>query len=407
MEHWGIFTDNKSKKADFVSNLQKNRLPEFLNLKGSKGYLFSPLALKKFIEEEEQHGTKIISSKEQALKTMSSGEQKKALWSNILKESPDYIILDNPFDNLDAHFQDELKKLLTNQSNKILFIQLASRKSDILPFIKKFAILKENKLKILDKKDLKFKENIPRLEGIIPPPIDKTEVDEPTLIAFKNVTVSYGRKHVLQGIDWQVKKGEFWQLIGSNGSGKTTIISMITGDSAKAFGQEIYLFGNKKGSGESVWEIKQKIGYFSPSMTDKFAGRHSIENMLISGLLDSIGLYVKPTEIHKRIIKRWLELLNLWESRNSLFKDVSLGEQRLVMTVRAMVKHPPLLILDEPTSGMDDNSAKTLVNLVNKFAHETNTSIIFVSHRKEAGLNPEKTLELTKTEKGSVGKIVY
>ncbi|RRQ49203.1 ATP-binding cassette domain-containing protein [Maribacter algicola] len=402
MNHWGIFTDNQTNKKELIQKLQNNKFLDIINLKDKTGKLFSQLALRKFMEEEEKHGTKYISNAGQDLKTMSSGEQKKALLFHILDQKPDYILLDNPFDNLDIGFQSSLRDLLIEKSRETILVQLASRKSDMLPHIHNFAKVIDGQLIVVKETSQHENEEMNVFSGNIPPPIDPIQFDGNILISFQKVSVSYGEKHVLKDIDWEVKPGEFWQLIGNNGTGKTTILSMITGDNPKAFGQEIYLFGKKKGSGESVWDIKEKIGYFSPAMTDSFSGRHSVENMLISGLLDSIGLYIKPTEIQKRIIKDWLLLICLWDRRNVQFNDLSLGEQRLVMTVRAMVKHPPLLILDEPTSGMDDISANMLVALVNKIAEETQTTILFVSHRKEPGLNPKKILELKQTEEGSI-----
>ncbi|PIB30529.1 ATP-binding cassette domain-containing protein [Maribacter sp. 4G9] len=403
MNHLGIFTDNQTNKKELIRKLQNNEFSDIINLKDTSGKLFSQLAVRRFMQEEEKHGTKYLPTKGQALKTMSSGEQKKALLFHILEQKPDYILLDNPFDNLDISFQNDLKTLLQEKAVGTLLIQLASRKSDMLPNIHNFAKAIDGQLRVL-KEDVQYVDEEPTMfSGSIPPAIEAIPFKGETLITFEKVSVSYGEKHVLKDIDWEVKTGEFWQLIGNNRTGKTTILSMITGDNPKAFGQEIYLFGKKKGSGESVWDIKEKIGYFSPAMTDSFSGRHSVENMLISGLLDSIGLYIKPTERQKRICKEWLLLLGLWERRNVQFNDLSLGDQRLVMTVRAMVKHPPLLILDEPTSGMDDASASMLVDLVNKIAEETKTTILFVSHRKEPGLNPKKILELKHTDKGSIG----
>lgn len=405
MEHFGIFTDNQTNKKELIRKLQNNEFSDIVNLNELSGKLFSQLAVRRFMEEEEKHGTKYISTKGQALKTMSSGEQKKALLFHILDQKPDYILLDNPFDNLDISFQNDLKTLLIEKASETLLIQLASRKSDMLPVIHNFAKVIDGQLRALTE-DIQGEDKERTIfSGSIPPAIEPIPFNGETLITFEKVSVSYGEKHILKDIEWEVKTGEFWQLIGNNGTGKTTILSMITGDNPKAFGQEIYLFGNKKGSGESVWDIKEKIGYFSPAMTDSFSGRHSLENMIISGLLDSIGLYIKPTETQKRICMEWLSLLGLWERRNVQFNDLSLGDQRLVMTVRAMVKHPPLLILDEPTSGMDDASASMLVHLVNKIAQETQTTILFVSHRKEPGLNPQKILELKHTDKGSIGNI--
>jgi molybdate transport system ATP-binding protein len=181
---------------------------------------------------------------------------------------------------------------------------------------------------------------------------------------------------------------------------------MLTGENPKGYGQELFLFGKKKGSGESIWDIKKKIGYFTPSMTDKFTGYHSIENMLISGLNDSIGLYVQPTEAQLRLAKEWLIVIGMWKVKDARFHDLSMGQKRLVMTVRAMIKHPLLLILDEPTAGLDDASAQLLVTLVNKIAKESSTAIIFVSHRKEPGLDPDQVYELQMHKEGSLGVII-
>jgi molybdate transport system ATP-binding protein len=127
--------------------------------------------------------------------------------------------------------------------------------------------------------------------------------------------------------------------------------------------------------------------------------------MLISGLNDCIGLYLKPTEAQLRLAKEWLLLIDMWNIRAKRFHDLSMGQKRLVMTVRAMIKHPLLLILDEPTAGLDDASARLLVALVNKIARESEVTTIFVSHRKEPGLEPDKIYQLQMTENGSVGYI--
>ena len=227
-----------------------------------------------------------------------------------------------------------------------------------------------------------------------------------TLITLKNVNVSYNDRPILKNITWEIGRGEFWELSGNNGSGKTTILSMITGENPKGYGQELYLFGYKKGSGESVWDIKKNIGYFTPTMTDKFTGYHSLEHMMISGILDSVGLYVRPTEAQLRLAKEWLQLINMWHLKDTLFHDLTLGQRRLIMTTRAMIKHPLLLILDEPTVGLDDNSAKLLVSLVNKMAQESKSTIIFVSHRKESALQPQFIFRLKEGEGGSQGEVV-
>jgi molybdate transport system ATP-binding protein len=405
MDHWVIGIDNNSAKKDFIENLLKGKGPvELQAFKNKTGRLFSPFTLEKLIEEEDRHDLKIIGTEQQALETMSSGEQKKALLYHLLTSEPDFIILDNPFDNLDSAFQEELKTILKKKADSIAFLQLASRKADALPFIKRYGRLDASTfIKVASLATSETFSYASFKEHTIPPPLEQIKHPEEPLIKFEDVSVAYGKKTILKQINWIVNKGDFWQLTGANGSGKTTLLSMITGDNPKAFGQGIYLFGVKKGSGESVWDIKQKIGYYSPAMTNKFKGRHTVEHMLISGLTDSVGLYTLPTEIQKRVIKQWLLLLDFYDIKDTYFNRISTGQQRLVMTARAMVKHPPLLILDEPTAGMDDDSSELLVALVNKIANETDTAIIFVSHRKEPGLMPKSIYALQKIGTGSIG----
>jgi molybdate transport system ATP-binding protein len=406
IQHWAILVNNASQKSTFIEAILRQTHPSFKAFKNQKGALFSPLAVTSFVNQEERYDKTALINGRQPLKTMSSGEQKKALLQHILASQPHYIILDNPFDNLDADFQVELKQLLTQKAQETSLIQLVSRKSDILPFIANFGILKKQEFTQLKLEELDGAfDSKTSFKGYIPKAIRRIDGNANPLIEFKNVSISYAEKPILKNITWKIHQGDFWQLKGKNGSGKTTILSMIVGDNPKAFGQDIYIFGQKKGSGESVWEIKEKIGYFSSNITDKFKGRHSVEHMLISGFRDSIGLYSKPTETQKQKSKEWLQLLDFWDQRHRLFKDLSLGQQRLLMTARALVKHPPLLILDEPTAGMDDTSAALLIAFVNKIANETDTTIIFVSHRNEAGLSPTSIFKLAMTPSGSEGII--
>ncbi len=407
-KHWAIFTDNASDKKHLTSLLLNATSDSILkDFQHKKRVLFSKLTLLNFILEEDKHNDSgIVTNRKQSLQSMSSGEQKKALFLHLLSTKPDFIILDNPFDNLDFDSQKELHIQICKKASEIAFIQLISRFSDLFPFIKKYAFLHKKEIQPINdlkaylssKKEIQF--NIP-----IPNPISSLQHNEEVLIQLKNVTVNYQHKTIIKNINWTIKKGEFWQLVGKNGSGKTTILSMITGENPKGYGQELYLFGQKKGSGESIWDIKKRIGYYTPSMTDKFTGYHTLENMIISGYNDSIGLYKQPTEAQKRLAKQWLELLNLSKVKNTLFQDLSLGLQRLVMIARAMVKQPNLLILDEPTAGLDDTSALLFVSLINKIAQESNTAIVFVSHRPERNLSPSFIYELKMTSKGSLGSI--
>tara|TARA_Y100001933_G_scaffold149591_2_gene148023 strand:- start:10771 stop:12045 length:1275 start_codon:yes stop_codon:yes gene_type:complete len=409
VQHYAILTDNRSNQGQLVQDLMAGKPISGLEaLAKKKGALFSRSEIQRYMGEEERHDIKVLGQQSgQPLKTMSSGEQKKALLNHLLKRLPDYLVLVNPFDNLDSRAQDELKERLGAVSKKVALVQVVNRLDDILPFTTHFARLKGNELIFYDNVQRFRAENqcvAGHFQATIPPPLHPAKNKNEVMVQFSNVSVSFGEKPVLKNIDWTIKKGEFWQLIGPNGSGKTTLLTMITGDSHKGYGQNLTIFGHKKGSGESVWDLKQHIGYFTPSMTYRFRGYHTLENMLISGLHDSVGLYVIPSDAEKRLANQWLNVLGLDDKSQTYFHELSSGQQRLVMTARAMIKHPLLLILDEPTAGLDDQGADLFVSLVNKIAAESSSAILFVSHRKESGLKPQKVFELQMTAEGSLGK---
>ncbi|MEJ1222807.1 ATP-binding cassette domain-containing protein [Sediminicola sp. 1XM1-17] len=405
MKHWGILMDNSTPKVDFVQALLENQTASpFEALKNKKGALFSPLELSRLIDEEERHDIKIVNLKStQSLRSMSSGERKKALLAHILDNRPDFIVFDNPFDNLDASSQKELTVKLEEISDKVSIILLITRNADRLPFIDQYYHFNGDVV-VPDEAPLK-PSNSRQLDRLaIPRALNQDPYHGKVLIDFKDVNVSFDKRPILNNINWTIRRGEFWQLKGKNGSGKSTLLSMITGENSKGYGQQLWLFGQQKGSGETIWEIKEKLGYFTPSMVDSFSGHHTVEHMLISGLYDSVGLYIYPTEAELQLAKEWLMVLDLWDQRTTYFHDLSLGQQRLVMTARAMIKHPLLLLLDEPTSGLDDKNSALLVALVNKIAAESSTTVIYVSHREEAGLRPQYIFELEMTDQGSVGK---
>ena len=403
-KHWAVFINNSSDKQGFIACLLDGPIPKaFEALEGKRGALFSRLALDDFIEEEVLHDHKILTKQaSQSLQSMSSGERKKALLRHIKSIKPEFLILDNPFDNLDLNSVNEVKKDLKEMSGNTNMVQIISRRKDVLPFIKVWYNLEGDKL--VDTGIEPDTAGTISFQGEIPVPLQQMDYRDEYLVKFKNVSVSYDGKPILNKINWKIRRGEFWQLKGKNGSGKTTLLSMITADNPKAYGQELFLFGRKKGSGESIWEIKTKIGYFTPAMIDRFKGYHSLENMLISGLMDSIGLYIQPTEIQIRTAKQWLELIGMENLRHSYFHDLTMGQQRLIMCIRAMIKHPLLLILDEPTAGLDDSSATLFVDLINKIARESESAIIFVSHREEPGLRADLIYELIPNEMGALGK---
>lgn len=401
--HIAIYISNNDDKLLLIERIVSGDI--LVDLKGLNHALFSEITLNKFIQEEIVHGHfDVVTETKNSLLQSSEGERKKALLDYIILQNPDYIIADNVFGNLDVEKQAVIKETFTKLSNKTTIVQITNRKEDILSFVHKTYKLQAGVLVEFNQiESSKTTNSITFVEGLPQPYRPISEHINP-LVKFNKVSVTYNERPIITDISWEIKQGEFWQLMGANGSGKSTMLSMIFGDNPKAYGQDITLFGIKKGSGESVWDIKRKIGYFSSEMLRGFKRLDSIANMIVSGFFDSVGLYKEPTNEQIKITEQWLHVLQMYTIRKQNFLELSRGHQRLVLIARAMVKHPPLLILDEPTNGLDDFDAKLFTELINKIATETDTAILYVSHRKEAGLNPDFIFELRPSGMGSIGK---
>lgn len=407
-KHTAIYISNKENKRQLIDDITTGII--HYDFKDLKGALFSEITINKHIEEEKRHGNfQVLTETKNSLEKSSSGERRKALLHHIISKNPDYIIVDDIFGNLDISSQKTIVKTLSELSEKIPIIQITNRKSDILEFIENVYKLQDNKLVIVNSVDA-FNKKIGKVKFIESLPLPCHDIDPDIfnpIVKFDNVTITYGDRTIIKNISWEIKKGEFWQLIGPNGSGKSTLLTLISGDNPKAYNQNITLFGIKKGSGESVWDIKKNIGYFSSELSRGFKRLDTIEKMILSGFFDSIGLYKYPSERQIAITHQWLRLLGMYHKKDKSFLSLSTGHQRLVLVARALVKHPPLLILDEPTNGLDDDDAQLFSALINKVALESDTAILYVSHRKAEGLlNPDCIFQLNPEEMGSTGKKV-
>ncbi|WP_166926373.1 ATP-binding cassette domain-containing protein [Flavobacterium poyangense] len=408
MQHWDILLSNKVNKKAFIDTLLSGTIEgELAVFNHQKGILFSDMAIEKFIEKEYQYDIVEASpDSHRQLRTFSSGERKKEFLRYCINQKPDFIIFDNPFDHLDQASRVILAESLKKMTDTIAIIQLLNRFVDVLDFVPNKAQIKDNTFVLHPL--LKVESHFKTLQTTsIPKAIEPHSFQESVLIKLDNVSVSYEERKIVDQISWVIKPGEFWQLIGPNGSGKSTILSLITGDNPKGFGQELFLFGRKKGTGESVWDIKKQIGIFATSMTDLFQKGHTLEQMILSGFFDSIGLYTEPTTLQKQNVAQWLEVIEMSHLKNKRFTELSIGQQRVALIVRAVIKHPPLLILDEPVEGLDDENVDLVIQLINTIKQETSVAIVYVSHRIEPGLAPTSVFELVPTATGSIGKIKY
>lgn len=408
MRHYALFGVDLAPGSPLFDDLLGGRSAFFPEIRGKKGLLFSNLTLAACMVEEKRHDRFLLTGQTgRSICSLSDGERKKALLGHLLAQQPDFLVLDNPFDALDGASCQLLREELHQMSRRLTLIQIGKRRADLLSCIT-HAVCFDGDRPVFAGSLAEFQHHrhpasrVP-LPVILPGPSRCYEDISDPLVRFDNVSVSYQGCPILNGISWDIRKGEFWQLVGPNGAGKTTLLTMITGDNPKAFGTSLTLFGRMKGSGETVWELKEKIGYLTPAMMDHFHRRNTVEEMIISGMIDCVGLYRQASSGQRFLARQWLRLLDLEKRRDAAFLSLSQVQQRLVLVARAMVKHPPLLILDEPGDGLDDAAAMLLISLINTMAAGSRSALVYVSHRQEPGLHAPKVFELVPSPKGSCG----
>lgn len=323
-------------------------------------------------------------------KILSTGETRKILLAQALIKQPELLILDEPYAGLDIGSQRHLTAVLEQLISQGTSIVLIDFYHDELPKnIDNIVLMQAGKVILYDQKDRvltspvwqqanKHKITLPHH---LPDCYDYQHLtgDKP-FIEIKELSIQYQDNKVFSGLNWSFKPGQHWRLSGPNGCGKSTLLGLINGDNPKAYGQDITLFGIKRGSGETVWDIKRHYGLVSAQFHRDYRASCSVLGVVISGFFDSIGLYETPSEQQIAIAKQWLTLLAIECADNTPFSKLSYGEQRLVLIARAVVKLPLILILDEPCLGLDNHNRAQVLALIDYITRHSNTHILFVSH---------------------------
>jgi molybdate transport system ATP-binding protein len=322
------------------------------------------------------------SLKNRQLIELSSGEHKKLQLVKALLLEPQLLLLDQPYTGLDVNSRANLNALLNNAAAEGVQIVLVSSELEIPSCINRFAQLSNGKLEVFEEhptqQEIKVEEKtIPSF--LIEVPTSTSQ----SLVKMADVNISYGEKQVLKNINWEIKAGEKWLLQGHNGSGKSTLLSLINGDHPQAYANDITLFGNPRGSGESIWDIKQHIGLISPELHWYFDFNATVFDSIASGFFDSIGMFQKLVGYQKTVqVNELMDYFDLSNHKNEALGTLSLGKQRLVLLARTIIKNPELLILDEPCQGLDRVQAQQFNDLIDGLC-TTNRTLIYVSHNDD------------------------
>ena len=329
------------------------------------------------------------------LRQLSGGEGRKALLAQALCSKPNLMVLDTPFDALDVQTRKNLLKLINEihiryETPTVLIV---NRPSEIPDTLTKMGIIADCRVsKLASREEIESDPDAKAFLGYAEMPdvsLPRTpakfalkQIPSGPIVQLRNIHIEYQRV-IFDRFNFTVNPGEHWHIMGPNGAGKSTLLSLITGDNPLVYANDVTVFGMKRGSGESIWDIKKYYGAVSGALHLDYRVSSPAINVILSGFYDSIGLYAHPGDDEMYVARQWLKIAGLADKEHTSFKALSFGQQRMLLIIRSMVKTPPLLILDEPLQGLDGFARAQVKAFISYIMRNGKTSVLFVSHHEE------------------------
>ncbi|MCC8407538.1 ATP-binding cassette domain-containing protein [Mucilaginibacter sp. UR6-1] len=338
---------------------------------------------------------------------LSNGETKRLRIASALIKNPALLLLDNPLAGLDVSTRQEFNTIIGKIAKAGTTVIMTAAPDEIPAAITNVAVLKDGNIietsrrEAFDASKYSFnpKSNI---DGNAIAELTRQTETSPYryIVNMRDVNIRYGENQVLKNVSWQIKPGEHWALLGPNGAGKSTLLSLINGDNPQAYANDIVLFDKKRGSGESIWDIKKRIGYVSPEFYQYFPADNSCLQVIESGYYDTLGLFRPSNSVYQQKALQWMKVLEIDQYARTLLKNIPASAQRLCLLARALVKNPPLLIFDEPCQGLDTHQQEHFKSVVEQICHNTPVTLIYVTHYQHE--IPDSVDKVLRLQKGAV-----
>jgi molybdate transport system ATP-binding protein len=325
---------------------------------------------------------------DKSLLKLSNGETRRLAIAVGLMRQPRVYLMDQPMTGLDVKSRREFGEILKVIISRGVNVLLTTSSNEIPEGITHVAKLGNSGIAeswqvsdfhLIDKQEQNFYYDWELLNSLLP----KRLGENSEVIRLENLTIKYGEKYILENLNWEVKSGERWLLRGKNGSGKSTLISLLIGENPQAYAQNFWLFGRKRGTGESIWDVKRPTGFVAPELGRFFPSNQTCRKVILSGLFDTMGLFKKVSAEQEALAESWMKLFQLESFANIPISRLSLENQRWALLARGLIKKPELVILDEASQGMDEYQRKLFKETIQKICELTDVTLIYVSHYSE------------------------
>lgn len=323
---------------------------------------------------------------------LSNGETRRVMISNALLQQPQLLMLDNPYIGLDVQARKDFTRIINEIIAQGTTVLLVTTPHEIPEHITHVLTLDNGEITGTYTRNAYTA--LPSATTTIPdmPTIDTDRITALTgtyavpdfryIVEMEDIHVQYGENVILHGINWTIRPNEKWALLGPNGAGKSTLLSLINADNPQAYANKLRLFDRKRGSGESIWDIKRKIGFVSPELHQYFTSRDNCLQVICSGFNETAGKTRATAESTAAAIE-WMEIMHIREFADTPFKQAPESIQRLTLLARALIKRPPLLILDEPCQGLDAQQKLHFKQVIDELSKHVLFALIFVTHYEE------------------------